>query len=90
MTLPCAHDHWYKKGEYHDPNAYRTPTKKKWDDLIAAIREQKLVILTKDKVIDELSSFDRTGYIGIFEVENVTVTGNDLRYQFVKRVANLQ
>jgi hypothetical protein len=87
-TLPCVHKHWLKKDLYHDPNAYRQNSKK-WDDLIAAIRDKKRVILTDDNVKDELQSFERTGYIAVFEIDDVSLDGFDLRFRFTKRTANL-
>ena len=86
--MPCVHEHWYKKGLYHDPNAYRE-NHKKWDDLIASIKEKKRVILTNDKVTDEQKSFQRTGYIAIQEVDDVSVDGFYLTFRVTGRIANL-
>jgi hypothetical protein len=86
--LPCVHEHWYRRGLYHDPNAYRD-NPAKWDELIQSIREKKRVILTRDKVVDELKSFERTGYIGVFEVDDISRDGFDLKFRFVKRLAHL-
>ena len=88
VSYPCVHEHWFRKGIYHDPNAYRE-TPKKWDELIDAIKEQKCVVLTSDKVIDERTSFQRTGYIALFEVDDVSLDGFDLKFRMIKRLAEL-
>jgi len=87
-SLPCVHEHWYRKGSYHDPNAYRE-NPAKWDGLISALRSTKRAILTKDNVVDELKSFERIGYIAVFEIDEISLDGFDLRFRFVKRLANL-
>lgn len=89
-SLPCVHSRWCQRGIYHDPNA--TPGIPKWDEHYAAIRDGKRVILTKSTIDDTERGFGfaRSEYVAIFEVYDVEVKGNDLRFKLGKRCAELE
>jgi hypothetical protein len=48
----------------------------------------KRAILTKDIRLPS-GAFERQGYIALFEINNVRVEGNHLRFDFIKRIAEL-
>ncbi len=88
-SLPCVHKHWWTRGSrYYDPKCKLG--EKQWDDLIAAIRDKKRVVLTVDDVIGaQPPSFERTGYIGFYAVANVTVDSKGLKFNFIERSVDL-
>lgn len=79
------HVHWAKgrPTRYVDPGVSDDPH---WPPFIQAIRSTKVVILTQDKVVD--GSFTRTGYVGLFAVDDVEVDANELRFTFVDRITD--
>ncbi|HEX2256262.1 MAG TPA: hypothetical protein VHG92_06090 [Afifellaceae bacterium] len=85
--LPCVHAYWFKGGRYHDPNIRLDEAK--WRELVDAIRAKKKVILTNDKVSDEETAFQRTSYIAVFSVDDISVE-DGLRFRFVDRLYSLQ
>jgi hypothetical protein len=85
--LPCVHKHWWRGRSYHDPNA--RPGDVKWNELIEAIRDKGRVVLTDDRVSDDETAFERSGYIAVYEVANLQVEGSHLKFDFVRRIANL-
>ena len=87
QTLPCVHKYWWNKTGYYDPNA--KVGDRKFEELVAAITKGKRVILTADTVLNKGEGFDRTGYIAIYEVDNVEFDANGLRFEFKKRLDNL-
>ena len=87
-SLPCVHEYWVRQGcYYHDPNA--VPGERKWDELIAAIQTKKRVILTKDKVYDGGNRFERSGYVAVFEVDDLEIDGRNLRFRLTRRLVEL-
>jgi|SRR6516162_7554045 len=88
-NLPIAHAHyWNGRDSYHDPHFFteRGPRFAEW---IAAAREKGRVIVSKDEVTGPHPEgrgvlFARTGYIGVFDITNVTETGG-LRFQLTGR-----
>lgn len=93
-VLPCVHKHWLERGgkTYVDP---WVDDDNHWPEFIEAIRSGGKVILTKDFVTDnganKAPSFRRepNGYIAVWSVTDVTVSGNVLRFRLVDRLANL-
>ncbi len=47
------------------------------------------MILTTDIVSEGATRFDRTGYVVAYEIDSFSLEGNDLRFQFVKRLYEL-
>ncbi len=89
--LPCVHAHWFKGREYDDPDA--RPDDAGFQELFAAIRDKKRVILTKDEVLytgEEHTGFQRTGYVAVFSVSDPVLDERGLRFQFIKRLFNLE
>jgi hypothetical protein len=97
QRYPCVHKR-YRTGDrsqwYEDPSAM--PGSPKWDELIGAISETKRVIETDDVVRDDdiHRTKKRTGYIGLWEIGEITITPNPeaegrshLRFRFVQRLA---
>lgn len=91
--LPCVRDHWWIKrtSRYHDPYG-RPDGGGQWDEFAAALRRGGRAILTNDRVIapDPDIKFERLGYIAIFEVANVALDENGLRFDFVRRARNFR
>lgn len=86
--LPCVHAHWFQGGWYNDPGA--RPGEGKWDEFIEAIRNTKKVILTNDSVSTDETAFERTRYIAVFSVDDVSVDDGALRFRFVERLHSLK
>jgi hypothetical protein len=87
QRLPCVHAHWWKGSGYNDP--YARPGDRKFEELVEGIRQFGRVILTKDEVRDSGRTFRRTGYVAIYEVEDVEFDETGLRFRFISRVADL-
>jgi hypothetical protein len=73
---------------YHDPNCIAGESK--WDEYVAAIRSGRKVILTTDNVIGEGPSFQRSGYVGVFTVDDISLDGRNLRLRLVDRLIDLE
>jgi hypothetical protein len=90
-TLPCVHWAWWTKGaRYHDPNP---ATANYWfADHVALMRAKKRVILAPHEVNQDNprrgGSFKHSGYIAIFEIDDITLDERGLRFRFVRRLAN--
>ncbi|MDT0574885.1 hypothetical protein RM533_01655 [Croceicoccus sp. F390] len=90
--LPCVHKHWVKKLAYLDPGYEADP--EKWDKFVAAISEKKRVVLTTDEVSEPSDgegkrSFKRTGYVAVWEVDNVAAGKDGFSFDFVSRICDL-
>lgn len=86
-AFPCIHTYWYKAGQYDDPHYVAGDSK--WEELVEAIRSKGQVILTKDEAIDDGMGFNRTGYVGLFEVGEVAIEGTHLRFPLTRRIESL-
>lgn len=85
--LPCVHQHWLTKLHYHDPHYV---PERQWIEFVAAIKNVGKVILTTDRVHPDGRGFDRTGYVAVFRVSDVSVSGPDLEFDLVERLAELE
>jgi hypothetical protein len=85
--IPCAWLQWRTGNHYCDPVV--EPNKGKWPKYIEAIKIGSKVALA-DKREDENGDWHRDGYIGLFEIANVTVSDRGLEFDFVARIANLK
>jgi hypothetical protein len=87
-SLPCVHKCWFKAEAnrviYCDPGLSDDP---RWDSFIAAIRTGGRVILTEDEQRADGFPVTRAGYIALYQVENVSTESGELRFDFVKRLA---
>lgn len=97
IALPCLHKTWLKGLNYHDPFKRHEGKglEKKINEAVDAIVVGRQVILTTDNEErdhkGEITSFERTGYIGVFEVDDVTYSANDgLRLRLTKRLYDLE
>jgi hypothetical protein len=89
--LPCVHHYWVtatKAGMTYDDPHYVASSNVQWDQLVAALREKGVAILTKDRTSDGGLSFERDGYIGLFEIDSVQTMNGHLTFKFVRRLAN--
>lgn len=86
--LPCVHAHWWSGKSYSDPHA--RPGDPQFERLVRSIKELGRVILTTDITPDEGQSFQRTGYVAVFEVTSPILDQDGLRFTFTKRVYNLK
>jgi hypothetical protein len=93
--LACAHQHWWKNGRYSDPlpTHLRKP-EKKFSRYIDLLRSTHRVILTSDSTNDQKfrgeGFFTRAGYIGVFEISDIVLDDDGLRFNFVRRIANAE
>ena len=88
-TLPCVHQFWMHGTHYDDPHA--NPGEPIWDRLIEGIRTTRKVILTNDKAKTFAGlGFERTGYIAVFEVDDIEVEGTHLRFLITRRLKDLE
>ena len=87
QLLPCVHEHWRASNRYIDPGV-KLKTRK-WEELIASLREKGLAILTSDRILQS-GTFERTGYIALFEIGGVTITDRGLEFRFEREVARFQ
>ena len=86
--LPCVHQYWIT-GTQH--RSFRTIQNGAKDlALVKAIRELKKVVVTTDIVFDEGCEFERTGYVGVFAVDNVDWRRGELVFDLVERLADLR
>jgi len=85
-SLPCVHRYWWKNGEYHDPNFHSLDGQ--WSKLIDALKSKGRAILTNDDTPDKGNSFTRTGYIAVYEIEDVRIE-DGLRFRFVRKIEEL-
>ena len=90
-ALPCVHEYWTRRIDgklmYVDP--YCVPEEAKWAPFLAALRDKKRAILTKDKPPSVNMIFEREGYIALFQIDTVTVDDGTLRFAFVERLADI-
>jgi hypothetical protein len=91
--LPCVHKHWVRGTTHVDPNY--DPTDPKFMELLDAIQREKRVVLTTDNAIahPEKKSgigFERTGYIAVFKVDDVSTGPDGLRFELRDRICELR
>jgi hypothetical protein len=91
--LPCVHKHWVTGTTHVDPNYDGSDPK--FIELVEAIRRGKRVILTNDIAITNAEKksgigFERTGYIAIFDVDDLSTGPEGLRFELRKRVCDLK
>ena len=83
--LPCVHKcFWVTDRDYHDPHPSQGD--QRFAPYIALMREKRRVIATKSKLDPSKprggGEFKRDGYVGVFEVANITVDDDGLRFRF--------
>ena len=86
--LPCVHAFWYKAPQYDDPHA--VSGERKWEELVAAIRDKGRVILTNDDAIDGGFGFNRSSYIAEFSISDLEFEHGHLKFRMVKRLRDLE
>ena len=81
-----CYDHKARQGDKVDPSWLR-----KHDELVSLLREKKLVVLTQDEVTegDPLPTIRRTGYSGIFSIDDVNEVDGVLTFRLVERIADV-
>ncbi len=99
-TLPCLHKRYWKAGSqyYEDPDAsvtnpesyiYREASK--FAELFDLLKLKQRIVLTNDIVTEDRNRaegrFEREGYVGVYDVDNVTLDERGLRFRPVKRIA---
>lgn len=96
-VLACAHAHWTKGGpdglRYHDPWTPELMRTKKFARYVELLRSKGRVILTSDEVNEAGERgggyFKRTGYQGIFKIEELTVDESGMKFRLTKRLADV-
>jgi hypothetical protein len=90
--LPTAHAYFWASGkEYHrglgdvGSTGFFKDTKK-FTDYIDALKAKKRVVLTKDDIDEAAHHFERTDYLGVFDVDDIKLSDNSLSFRFVQRL----
>ncbi|MGU9980719.1 hypothetical protein ACJ4V0_11835 [Phreatobacter sp. HK31-P] len=92
-ALPCIHRHWLTGLRYRDPGYYDS---KQWRELHEAVANGGEAILTNDKPLgkdgrtQEGLAMKRTGYIAVWKVANVTVSGEIFELDLVEKLYELE
>lgn len=87
-AFPCVHAYWYKRGRYDDP--HYVAGARQWEELVTALRDKRRAILTQDEAIGEGIGFNRTAYVGLFEIDDIQIDGTHLTFRMVRRIESLQ
>ena len=95
-SLPCVHKYWWEKGRYkgryNDKDLRRDNPKA--DNFVATISSAKRVILTTGNPKFDLDGivvgFERTGYIAVWNVDDIEFDQSGLRFIFVEKVCDLK
>lgn len=88
-VLPCIHKEWWDgNGNYCEPFHFNIeqPRRAKY---VAALMRGRRAIMTTDRFIpnpDARSYFERTGYVGVFRISDVTLTNYQLSAKVIERV----
>ena len=95
IPYPCVHNHWvrWEGGRliYVDPGY--DPSQPKWAKFIEALTNEQRAILTSDKVLGLSGrgvNFKRDGYIAFYQIDNLTIDQEALRFEFISRLADLE
>jgi hypothetical protein len=91
--LACLHAYFWPRGQtYDDPLTPEVRQMRKFEKHVALIKEKGRIIMTTDKIDPTksrgLGFFTRTGYIGVFAVEDFELDDNGMRLLLTKRIAN--
>ncbi len=86
--LPCVHKYFFRNGRYQAPRAWHSDPKH--IELVDAIRTLGRVILTDDKVTGDGEGFERTGYIAVWEVDDIEWQNDVLTFRFLRRIEDLR
>ena len=91
--LPCVHSHWLSGLHHSDPGYVEG--ERQWVEFVTAIQAGNKVILTKDEPVAALEKksgfvFNRTGYIAVYAVGNITADEAGLQFDLTGRVCDLQ
>lgn len=86
--LPCVHRCWTRGIWPHhcDPGVSDKP---QWEPFINALKEGR-AILTEDELDKEGVPINRNGYVALYRIENVTLRGNELHFDFTERLADFR
>jgi hypothetical protein len=97
-TMPCIHKHWLRAMLYHEP--FCEISEQRWLDYVNGLRGGK-AILTTDKVVSEevvvlddgtevkRPTFQRSGYVAVYRITEVSLVGRDLKFELVERLEEL-
>jgi hypothetical protein len=97
-TLPTAHKHFWKV-DHGGPYYERGPTDVSWANFsqnpkfaphLALLNEKWRVVLTTDEIDEAAGLFKRTGYVGVFDIAEVSVGENGLFFRFLRRLPQMQ
>jgi hypothetical protein len=94
-VLACVHKHFWKVGPsgpcYDDPWTPELRKTSKFANHVELIRTTQRLILTTDDVDESKRRgegyFRRTGYIGIYTIEDFVVDDSGMRFRFLERIA---
>jgi hypothetical protein len=97
-TLPTAHQYFWKvdqAGPYYQRDAADASwagfqQNAKFADHVALLNAKKRVVLTTDDINEGTGLWKRTGYVGVFDIAEVSLSENGLFFRFVRRLPQLQ
>jgi len=94
VTYPCVHNFWvnypvnrHEPMMYDDPGC--NPDRPKWRKFIALLQTTQRAVLSQDKVTGKGVAFQRTGYLALYEIENLEFGLGFLRFRFSSTIAEL-
>lgn len=95
-TLACLHAYFWKttpKGPmYDDPWPEEVRKLSKFEKHVALIKEKGRVIMTTDETDPSrsrgLGFFTRTGYTGVFAIDDFVLDDDSMRLRLTERIAN--
>jgi hypothetical protein len=95
-VLACVHQHFWKSGPsgpcYDDPWTPELRETAKFAKHVDLIRTKGRVILTTDNINESKNRgegfFERTGYVAVYNIDDLVVDDEGLRFRFADRIAN--
>ena len=96
-TLPTAHKYFWKVDQA-GPYYQRGPADASWAnfqqngkfaDHVVLLNAKKRVVLTTDDINEASGLWKRTGYVGVFDIAEVSLGENGLFFRFVGRLPQL-
>ena len=84
-VLHCAQERWFstREGSYHDP--FGQPGEPEWEVFVAALKEKRRAVMTRG----DGSDAEPTLHLGVYAIDQIEVTGRDLRFRVTRRLVTL-
>jgi hypothetical protein len=92
QTLPTAHKFFwkgrnrYERGGPDDPTWEYYRAQPRFPDHVALLKQTKRVAVTIDDFDRNSGLWQRKDYVGVFDIDDITVDGTDMSFRFVDRL----